>query len=220
MNSLAVGLVSGEVLTASLVDYAIELDSLIKKTKKDLDVVKSQLQTQALSDMENKNTKFVQLFGSQGSFEASYKEKLEIDNYRLLIRLLGEMARDKVARKVEIKFEIEARFKAALIALLKGDYAAHDLDGILAGMGLDAKAVKTAKKKLKGEYRADKSTLEALGVSGAREEELDAIHEAKNLEIVKRYFSLDALDLAQIKKALWLEETLSVTLTYDAEAGA
>lgn len=205
---------------AEKIDQAIALDKSIKEQKKELDKIKADLQTLALSDMENKNIKHVQLFGSQGNFEAFYKEKLEIDNYRLMIRLLGDIVRDKVTRKVEVKFDIDARFKTALTALLKGDYKPHDVDAILLGMGLDEKAIKAAKKKLKGDYKADKKTLETLGVTGELEEELDAIHEAKNLELVQRYFDLNGIDREQVKKALWLEETLSVSMTYDAEATA
>lgn len=205
---------------ARKIDRAIQLDKSIKEQKKELDKLKADLQTVALSDMENKNIKHVQMFGKLGSFEASYKEKMEIDNFRLLVRLLGDVVRDKITRKVEVKFEIESRFKAALIALLKGDYKEHDLDALLADMGLDEKAIKTARRKLKGEYKADQKTLEALGVGGECEEELDAIHEAKNLELVQRYFALDEIDMDQVKKALWLEESLSVTMTYDAEATA
>ncbi|SEO97816.1 hypothetical protein [Propionispora vibrioides] len=201
-----------ESALAAKVDQALKLEQSIKEQKKALDKIKVELQTAALSDMENKNIKQVQFFGTKGHFEALYKEKLEIDNYRMLVRLLGDIVRDKVTRKVEVKFDIENRFKAALMTLLKGDYKAHDLDGLLADLGLDGKAIKTAKKKLKGEYKADKKTLEALGITGACEEELDAIHEVKNLERVQRFFDLEAIDLAQLKKALWLEETLSVAL--------
>jgi hypothetical protein len=204
---------------AEKIDRAIALDKSIKEQVKELDKIKADLQTVALEDMENKNIKHVQFFGTQGGFEAFYKEKLEVDNYRLLVRLLGDIVRDKVTRKVEVKFGIDTRFKAALIALLKGDYKEHDLDGLLADMGLDAKAVKAARKKLKGDYKADKKTLEALGVTGEREEELDVIREAKNLELVRR-FDLDAINLEQLKKALWLEETLSVAMNYDTEGSA
>jgi len=200
------------------IDRAIALDKSIKTDKKELDKIKAELQAEALADMANKNIKHVQLFGTQGDFEAFYKEKLEIDNYRLLVRLLGDIVRDKITRKVEVKFEIDTRFKAALITLLKGDYKKHDLDGLLTDMGLEAKAVKAAKKKLKGDYKADKKTLEALGATGDREEELDVIREAKNLELVQRYFDLEAVDMERLKKALWLEETLSVVMTYDTEA--
>lgn len=205
---------------ASKIDQAIALDKSIKEQKKELDKIKAELQTAALEDMENKNIKHVQFFGTLGQFEALYKEKLEIDNYRLLVRLLGDIVRDKVTRKVEVKFDIENRFKAALMTLLKGDYKPHDLDAILAGMGLDEKAIKTAKKKLKGDYKADKKILEALGVTGEREEELDAIREAKNLERVQRYFDLEGIDLDRLKKALWLEESLSVAMSYEAEGTA
>lgn len=204
---------------AKKIDRAIALDKSIKANNKELNKLKAELQAEALSDMENKNIKHVQMFGSQGNFEATFKEKLEIDNYRLLIRLLGDIVRDKVTRSIETKFDIDKRFKEVLMHLLKGDYKAHDMDALLIGMGLNDKAIRIAKKKLKGDYKADKKTLEALGVTGDREEELDFIREIKNFELVERYFDIGAIDMEQLKKALWLEESLSVAFTYDQEAG-
>ncbi|TWH45915.1 hypothetical protein [Sporomusa sp. KB1] len=164
------------------VDRAIVLDRAIREQKKELDSIKAELQTAALTDMENKSLKHLQLFGTAGNCEAMYKEKFEIDNFDRLVAVVGNLVRDKVKREEEVKYKVDGRFKDALIALVKGDFRQHDLDGILAGMGLDAKKIKVAKKKLKGEYRKDKEVLASLGVTGAREEELDAIREAKNLE--------------------------------------
>lgn len=196
------------------IDRAMQLDRSIKDYKKELDKVKAELQALALEDMENKNIKYVQGFGDLGSFEAMYKEKLEIDNFALLIAVLGNVAADKVTRTVEVKFEVEKRFKQSLIALLKGEFKEHNLDEILASMGIEGKALKMAKKKLKGEYKADKKLLESLGVKGEREEELDAIREAKNLELVQRYFAPETLDMEKLQKALYLEENLSITLNH------
>lgn len=203
---------------AGKIDWAMQLDRNIKNYKKELDKVKAELQALALEDMENKNIKYVQGFGNLGSFEAMYKEKLEIDNFALLIAVLGNVATDKVTRKVEVKFDIETRFKQSLIALLKGEFKEHNLDEILENMGLEGRALTVAKKKLKGEYRADKKLLESLGVKGEREEELDAIREVKNLELAQRYFDLASIDMEKLQKALYLEETLSITLNHKEDA--
>lgn len=203
---------------AAKVDLAIKLDKDIRGKKRELDAVKAELQTAVLSEFENKNIKYVQLFGVLGSCEAAYKEKFEIDNYARLVDLLGDLVKDKVKRKEEVKYEAEGRFKEALIVLVNGTYRHHDVDAILTGMGLDAKQVKTAKKKLKGEYRKDRELLEALGVTGAREEELDAIREAKNMELVERFFEMDKVNPEEIKKCIFVEESLSIGLNYEASA--
>lgn len=205
---------------AEKVDRAVELDRLIKRHKKELDGIKADLQSLALADMENKNIKYVQLFGNAGSCEAAYKEKFEVDNFSLLVEVVGDLVRDKVIRKEEVKFDVDGRFKEVLIALYKGQYGVHDLDSILAGMGLDEKQIKVAKKKLKGDFKKDKAVLLSLGVSGDREEELDAIREAKNLELIERYFTLETLDIEKLKKCIWVEDSLSIALNYDtADSG-
>jgi hypothetical protein len=199
------------------VDRAVELDSLMKKHKKELDGIKAELQTLALADMENKNIKYVQIFGTAGNCEAAYKEKFEIDNFPLLLSTLGDLIKDKISRKVEIKFDIDKRFKEALIVLYKGEYAEHDIVAILSGMGLNEKQIKVAQKKLKGDFKKDKELLASLGIDGDREEELDAIMEAKKLELVKRYFNLETLDIEAFKKCIFVEDSLSITLNYDDE---
>lgn len=197
------------------IDRAIELDRKTKEDKKELDGIKAELQTIALEEMENKNLKWMQLFGAKGSCDVAYKEKLEIDNYPLLKELLGEILDTKVTKKEEIKFDVESKFKKALIALHNEDYKEHNIKEILLGLGLDDKQIKVAEKKLKGEYLKDKLLLEGLGVAGELEEELDAIREIKNYELIKRYFGEEKIDMDRFKRAIYIEENLSLGLTYE-----
>lgn len=199
----------------SKIDRAIELDKKMKLDKKELDEIKAELQTIALEDMENKNLKWNQLFGTKGSCDVTYKEKFEIDNYPLLKELFGELLDTKVTKKEEIKFDVESKFKKALIALYNEDYKEHSIKGILVNLGLDDKQIKVAEKKLKGEYLKDKLLLEGLGITGDLEEELDAIREAKNYELIKRYFDEEKIDMDRFKRAIFVEESLSLGLTYE-----
>lgn len=196
------------------IDKAIQLDMELKEKKKELDRIKADLQSVALEDMENKNLKWKQLFGSLGSCDVCYKENFEIDDYELLNELLGGLVEGKVVKKEKVEYEVDANFKKALIALYKGDYAEHDIKTILINMGLDEKKVKVAMKKFKGDYLKDKELLENMGVEGNLEEELDAIKEAKNYELVTRYFDLDRIDLEKLRKAIWVEDRLSIGLSY------
>jgi hypothetical protein len=200
------------------VDQAIALDRSIREDKKKLDAIKAELQSVAIEEFDNKNVKYVQLFGTLGNCEAVYKEKFEIDNFSLLVATIGDLVKDKVKRKEEIKFEVDNRFKEALIALVKGDYRQHNLDAILAGMGLGPKEVKIALKKLKGDYRKDRELLQTLGVTGDREEELDAIREELNRRMVERYFNLEQINHEALKKCIFIEESLSIGLSYDTES--
>lgn len=197
------------------IDKAIKLDRQMKSDKKELDVLKAELQSIALEEMENKNIKYTQYFGAAGSCEVAYKEKFEIDNYPLLKEILGELLDTKVVKKEEVKFDVDATFKKALIALYNGDYKELNISDILAGIGLDDKSIKAALKKLKGEYIKDKKTLEGYGASGDLEEELDAIREAKNYELIQRYFGDAEIDRDKFRRAIFIEEGLSIGLTYE-----
>lgn len=205
---------------AELVDEGIALEKQIKESGKQLDAIKAELQAAAIEEMDNKNLKWLQIFGKNGHFNVSQKEKFEIDDYPALIAVLGEKAQAKIAREEKIKYTTEARFKAALIALFRGDYAdaeeGYTLDDILRGLDLDDKTIKAVKKKLKGDYLKDKKLLESVGVTGECEEELDAIRLLKNAELVQRFFGgLDAEQLEQIKKAVFVEDSVGVGLEYE-----
>lgn len=200
---------------AEKIDRAIKLDREIKDTKKELDGIKAELQTVALNEMENKNLKWKQLFGKEGRCDIAYKEKLEVDNYPLLRELFGELLDGKVTKEEDIKYKVDSRFKEALLALYKGDFKNHDIKKMLTDLGLDEKAVKTALKKLKGDYVKDKDTLNSLGITGDLEEELDAIKETKNFELVERFFNIGELDIDKLKKAIWVEDSLSIGLNYE-----
>jgi hypothetical protein len=201
------------------IDRAIALDRKMKQQKKELDGIKAELQSAALADMENKNIKYVQFFGKAGNCEVIYKEKFEIDNFSLLMEVVGKLLKDKVTRKEEVKFEVDGRFKEVLIALFKGQFAVHDIDSILNNLGLTEKQIKVVKKKLKGDYRKDKALLESVGVTRSLEEELDAIKELKNMELIQRYFTPETIDMEKLRKSLWVEDSLSVSINYDAETG-
>lgn len=199
------------------IDRAIEIEKSIKNLKMALEELKAELQAEALAQLENKNLKYVQLFGDVGSFEASHKVKFEVDNFAALVEAVGDLAWDKVARKEIVKYEVESRFKEALIALVSGDYARYDIAAILAGAGIsDPKQMKLALKKLKGDYKKDKALLESLGLGGDLEEELDAIRAEKNRELVERFFDAKAVDLEKLRRSIYVEDSLSVGLSYDA----
>lgn len=208
------------IVNESLVDKCIRLDKEIKMKKKELDEAKAMIQADGLSEMENKNIKFYQIFSENGSCDMMYKQKLEIENIKLLDELFENILDSKVTRKEEIKYEVESKFKSALIALYMGDYKEHDIDNILSGLGLNDNARKLAMKKLKGDYISDKKLLESLGAidEDGLEEELDAIRENKNYETISRYVDIDSIDndfMEKLKRAVFVEDTLSLGLSYE-----
>ncbi|MGG1600559.1 ABC transporter permease [Paenibacillus naphthalenovorans] len=202
-----------------LVDEAIALEIRMKEDKKKLDAIKATLTAAASENMDNKNLKYMQIYGSTGRFNVTYKEKFEIDDFDRLVTILGEIAKSKISRKEEVKYDTESRFKQALIALFKNEYSNEiTIDEVLRGLGLDDKTAKTVKKKLKGDYIKDRKVLESVGVSGDLEEELDAIRLYKNYELVERFFGqLTEEQREQIRRAVFVEESISVGLEHFQE---
>lgn len=203
-------------MSNALVDEAIQIERRMKEDKKRLDEIKAQLTETALAEMDNKNLKYYQVYGETGKFNVFYKEKFEVDRYNVLENVLGELAEGKINKKIETKYDVESKFKAALIALFKGEYSNEiDLSSILTGLGLESKTIKAVTKKLKGDYIADKKLLESVGVTGDLEEELDAIRLYKNWELVNRFFGdLSDDEINEIKRAIFVEDSISVGFDY------
>lgn len=200
-----------------LVDEGIKIDRLMKEQKKELDRIKADLTELAYEKIDNKAVKYIQIYGNEGHFNASYKEKFEIDNYDKLIEILADRAKSKIVRKEEIKYDPDTTFKAALIALCKGEYSNDiSVEDVLTGLGFDQKKAKTLMKKLKGDYIKDKETLMANGAEGELEEELYAIKQYKNYELVQRFFGdLTADQIEEIRRAVWVEDSISVGFDYE-----
>ncbi|WP_432718388.1 hypothetical protein [Pectinatus frisingensis] len=204
-----------------LLGRAITLDNEIKAKKKELDTVKARLQALAVSEIENKNLRYIRFDSAAGSCEVSYKTKIELDDYNriknVFERMESTVAEDKITRTMEAKYSIESRFKAALIAFKTHDYAAHDIEEVMESLGIkDAKIRTLVAKKLKGDFVKDKQLLESVGCTGVMEEELDAIREQKNLENIQRFIDLNALteqEADDIRCSVYVEDSLSLTLT-------
>lgn len=196
------------------VSKAIKIDRRIKSDKKELDSIKAELQAEALQEMENKNLKYIEYFGTEGSCAVAYKEKFEVDNLPELTRVVGEVITGKVTKEEKVKITVEDKFKKALVVLYSGEFKQHDITKILKDLYLDDKQIKMALKKLKGDYFKDKELLESLGAKSDLEEELDAIREQKNYELVERFFNLNDIDIDRLKKSISVEETLSIGFNY------
>lgn len=202
-----------------LVDYAIKLDRDIKDKKKELDSVKAKLQGKGLEELENKNIKYLQYYGDDGSCDVTYRQKCDIDNMELLKEIFGKVLDDKIIREEKVTYKVDNKFKDALIAIYLEDYNPNDIEVILRGMGLDGDRLKLAKKKLKGDYFKDKDFLESLGFDGENlEEELDAIRESINFELISRYIDVENFTPEihkKLKKAITVDESISIGLSYE-----
>lgn len=203
------------------INRAVALEAAIKNQKKELENIKAELQAEGLAYMDNRNLKQKTLYGDTGSCTVTRKESFELDNIDQLRAICGGLIDSKVKTTTEVKYEVDSTFKEALMVLYKKDYRQVDLQELLTGMGLMANQVKLALKKLKGDYAKDKALLESFGVTGELEEELDAIHDQKNFELVSRYFDLSAIDeefWRRLRLAITVKETIAVGLKIEEAA--
>ena len=94
----------------SFIDKAIRLDKEVKVKKKELDEVKAEIQSKGIKELENKNMKYVQFYGDDGSCEVLYKQKMEIENIDVLKEVFGNVIDNKIKTVHEIKYDIESKF--------------------------------------------------------------------------------------------------------------
>lgn len=189
-----------------------QIDLQIAKLKKEKDEVTALFQTHGLEVMENRNLKHLELRADCGSCNIGYKEKLTVDNLEKLKEVCGSIVDAKAKITMEPKIEFtDKKFQMALIALYKKEYKQHNIPTLLNSLGLDDKESKAVMKKLKGNYFKDKALLESYHVNDDDlEEELDMIKEQISYELVTRYFDIDTINIDDLKKAIFVEDTLAV----------
>lgn len=202
-----------------LVDEAVSIEKELEEGKKKLEQLKARIQAHAFSEMQNKNLKHRRIYGMSGHANVTYKVKFALNNYERLCRAVGDIAKDHVKRVEEVKHEPKTAFKSALIAIADGDYGKEiSVEDVLRGMGLDEKQIKAADKRLKGVYGKDREVLQAFGIEGEREEELDAIRRYRTAQLVESFFGvLTPLQLDEIKRSITVEQELAIGLGYESQ---
>lgn len=198
-----------------LVKKALEKEVEIKWLTKELDSIKAKIQTYAIEEMENKNIKYLEVYSENGSVSSYYKEKFEVDNVACLKELMGDNLVGKLVIEQKETVKLDSKVKEALIAIYKGDYSKGSVADIVNEFNIDDKSKKLLIKKLKGEYQKDIKLLRDLGLDGAFEEEMDAIHDVKNYELVTKFFeSPESVDLRLLKRAVSIESILALGLNH------
>ncbi|MGL5438811.1 MAG: hypothetical protein ACRDA4_00285 [Filifactoraceae bacterium] len=195
----------------TLIEKALEKEREIREISKDLDEIKVKLQSYATEEMENKNIKYLEIFAESGSVSSYYKEKFEVDNLAVLKELMGESLTGKIEIEQKENIKVESKVKEALIALYKNSYCNGDINQVIDTFSIDDKAKKLLLKKLKGDYRKDIKLLRSFGLEGDFEEELDAIHDIKNYELVKKFFQYpEQVDRDKLMRAISVETVLAL----------
>ena len=189
-----------------------QIDSMMSKLKREKDEITAGPQSYGLEVIENRNLKHLELTADCGSCNVGYKEKLTVDNLEKLKEVCGSIVDAKAKITMEPKIEFtDKKFQMALIALYKQEYRQHDISALLHSLGLDDKESKAVLKKLKGDYFKDKALLESYHANDDDlEEELDMIKEQISYELVTRYFDIDTINIDDLKKAIFVEDTLAV----------
>lgn len=217
----------GKYETRKLIEMAAAKDRKIKGTVVELDFIKSELQSRAENEIEEKNIKFTEFYGEKNSYVGvTVAQALEVLNMIKLKELLGaELIVDKIKIKpADIKYEYDKKFKQALIAVVTGDYDREfTVEQVVdsAGWEIDGKQKSLLLKKLKGEYKKDRKAV--LSILGKQENEIDVdvelyyIYKIKNWELIKAYFDTEKefeILAEEIKKYVTVDETPKIELKY------
>ena len=210
--------------TKQLIDRVVEKDKEMKELKKQSDEIKAELQSRGLQVLEDKNIKTTEYYGTDSNnLTVTKAQDMEILNYPALEEIFGkELLEDKVKRVVEVKLEIEKKFKQALIDLFTNDFIANEsLEEFLKEefKELDDKQLKLLLKKLKGDYKKDKELLSTLVQRGNLDVELYYINRIKAFENIKAYVNDDELGKATeaIRRYIIVNDTIKITVKYDKE---
>lgn len=217
-----------EMKLEQLIEFAAAKDQKAKETTAELDILKAELQRRAENELEERNIKFTEFFGTQNSFvNVSCAQKLEILNMPMVEKLLEEsLVKDKISVKpAETKYELEKKFKQALIAVITGDYCDEfTVEQIVDGAGwkMDIRQRSLILKKLKGEYLKDRDMIrKTLGNTELEaDEELYYIYKIKNWELIRAFFPGNIEKTAEeLKKYVIVDETPRIELKYSKGVG-
>ena len=148
--------------TKELIDMAATKKAMADRISKEFDILSTELQARAVAFQEDRHLKFSEWFGNKASAGIAVTQKLDILNLEALKFALGsEIVEDKIKRKVEIKFDVDKKFKQAIIALITKDYISNmSIEDVIKKAGWGASDINKQvllSKKLKGDYKAFKN---------------------------------------------------------------
>lgn len=192
--------------TNFLIEMAIRKTKVLNELKDEIDKLSSEIQVRAIDYSEQRHVKFTELKG-QGSGLASVTvaNGLEVLNYTMLEAYFGkELLKEKIKIKPQgIKYDFDAGFKKAIMALLYNDYESkislNELIDSFSFVKGDVAKKDTLLKKLKGDYKKDKKLIFDMLNKKASDDfdidiELYLIYQIKNYEYIKAYFDTDKLE--------------------------
>ncbi len=203
------------------IDELAELKQQGKLIKDKIDLKTKELQEQCISVFEDKNIKTTEVYGTNNnSAIATYSQKVEILNYQALENIIDKnLLSEKIERRQEIKYDIDEKFKEAIIIFYTNDYMKDLTIEELVKIEfseLDNKVQNLLMKKLKGNYKADKKLLRKYISDKDLDVELFTINKIKNYDKVKAFFNVDDKELKEnLKRYISLDETVKITIKYE-----
>ena len=203
------------------IDELAELKQQGKLIKDKIDIKTKELQEQCIAVFEDKNIKTTEVYGTNNnSAIATYSQKVEILNYQALENIIDKnLLSEKIERRQEIKYDIDEKFKEAIIIFYTNDYMKDLTIEELVKVEfseLDNKVQNLLIKKLKGNYKADKKLLRKYIPDKDLDVELFTINKIKNYDKVKAFFNVDDKELKEnLKKYIRLDETVKITIKYE-----
>ena len=219
-----------EVLDVDLVERLVELDRMSKKTKREMDSIKAELQQRGLKTIEDQNVKIARFYSSAGSVSVVETQSMDILNIPKLKELLGDgLWNTKVKEKTETKYDYDKKLEQMLKAIFKDDYTfEYTLEEFVTShMSVTPTADQTRLllKKLKGDCVTDRKTMLSVfgyaeGVSAPDfDVELYYIYKIKNAELIRAFLPEEFLDdtIKKIKRVMIVDGKTSITLNYQDE---
>ena len=203
------------------IDELAKLKQEGKTIKDKIDIKTKELQEQCVAVFEDKNIKTTEIYGTNNnSAIATYSQKLEILNYQALENIIDKnLLNEKIERRQEIKYDIDEKFKEAIIIFYTNDYMKDLTIEELVKIEfseLDNKVQNLLIKKLKVNYKADKKLLRKYIPDKDLDVELFTINKIKNYDKVKAFFNVDDKELKEnLKRYISLDETVKITIKYE-----
>lgn len=203
-----------------LIDKLTKLKEDEKEIKDEINNISAKIQENLIGILEDKNIKATEKYGSHNnSIMVTHTQKVEILNYQALEKIFGEQfLQEKVEKKEEIKYEINKRFKEALIIFIAEDYEKDiKLEEFIKNefKEVEGKAITIILKKLKGEYKKDKELLSKYIGREDLDIELYFINKIKNYEKVGAFFDTEDKELKEkIRNYIQLDENIKLTIKY------
>lgn len=202
-----------------LVDAFTKKSEESLKLKTEIDELKAELQLRGLKDLEDKQLKTIQYWGTGSNFALVQKtDAVEVINYITIQAILKGIAGNFVEKAEDVKYVIDKNLKDGITAIISDNYETRSVADIFREMGLTDVQADLAKKKIKGTWVKDKKFLQSLGINKDLELYLYFIHQALNYEKLTNILSAAGYSkddyapiIAKLKKAFSVDSNTKIS---------